>query len=294
MKSKRILVSGSSGFLGSNLCSKLIKDGHNVEKLDLIDDGSGTTIIEDISNIPDSRLYALGNFDVIYYLASPCSVVQFNKEPVKCIRNTIHGFSNVLKLANKSTRVIYPSSGNVYGLSKEYKENSIPIPTNLYAVSKLSIEDMALQSDKDTLGFRIFAGYGDREEKKGELSSVVGLFTKDILNNKDITLWGDGNQTRDFIYISDIVEALSQSIYLKSHPRIFNLGTGVNISFNDLILKISTIANKNIPKINYVDKPVSYVDNTCADMNLFNKYFKINMKTIEEGIKSYLNYLKVN
>jgi len=289
---KRILVVGSSGFIGSNLVKSLKEDYYNVVKLDLVDDGNKDTIIDDISTISEGRLYDLGNFDVIYHFGSPCSVIQFNNEPVKSIRTTLHGFNNILKLATKSTRVIYPSSGNVYGLATKYVENIEPIPTNLYAVSKLACEDMAKLSGLDTVGFRIFAGYGDREEKKGQLSSVVGLFVNDILNGSTPILWGDGSQSRDFVYIDNIVDVLIQAMNLKQyHPSVFNLGTGYSITFSDLIDKIASLTNRNVKPI-YQNKPQSYVENTCADMELFNKYFKIKPISIDEGIISYLKYLE--
>jgi UDP-glucose 4-epimerase len=293
MNKKRILVTGSTGFIGSNLIKRLqLNDNNIIVKLDKIDDGN-KTLVYDISTISEGELYNLGNFDVIYHFASPCSVIEFNRDPVKCTRTTLHGFTNILKLATPSTRVIYPSSGNVYGLATSYNENTTPIPTNLYAVSKLACEDMAKVSELDTLGFRIFAGYGDKEEKKGELSSVVGLFTNDIINRRTPILWGDGSQTRDFIYISDIVDVMVKAMDMKYHPKIVNLGTGVSISFSELIDKITYQLGSSVTP-EYKNKPMSYVENTCADTELLKKYFKINPLSIDEGIKRYIQYLGIN
>jgi UDP-glucose 4-epimerase len=285
---KSVLVTGSSGFIGRNLVNRLVKDGYKVTKFDKIQDPNGHTKLGDINTF---NLKELGTFDVIYHFAAPCSVIQFNKDPVNSVRTTTHGFTKILELAgNNNSRVIYPSSGNVYGLNLQCKEDTEPIPTNLYAVSKLACEDMAYLSGLDAIGFRIFAGYGDYEEKKGELSSVVGTFVNDILNDKSPIIWGDGSQARDFVHISNIVDILVQSIDKEELPPIVNIGNGMSTTFKDLIDKINLALGKDIQPT-YVPKPSSYVEKTCANTNLMHEYFNVNLIPLDDGIKRYIKYL---
>ena len=268
------------------------KQLYNITKLDLVDDGTKETNIIDIMNkkLLLELIHNDKEFDCIFALAGPCSVIQFNKDPVKSMYTTIHGFRNILSLATRHTKVIYPSSGNVYGDVDLFREDICPKPNNLYAASKLACEDLASVSNKDTLCFRIFAGYGDYEEQKGELSSVIGTFVNDILNDRSPIVWGDGLQNRDFVYIDDITDIFEQVIWLTAHARRINIGTGISTSFIDVVKIINKILGKNI-KPTFVGKPKSYVEKTCADTKLMNNTFKTNNTSLYDGINRYLKYL---
>jgi len=210
--------------------------------------------------------------------------------PVKSMRRSLHGFHNILNIARSNkAKLIYPSSGNIYGkVTSPQSEDLVPNPQNLYAISKLIWEDMSrLTTDITSIGLRIFAGYGIGEEHKEELASVVTVFLNEIMNGKSPIIWGDGNQTRDFIYIDDIIDGIIEAVNVDT-STVVNLGTGVSTSFNELISIINNYLDTNVKPI-YIDKPKSYVEKTRADTTYMKKLLKINPIDLKQGLKKYIN-----
>ena len=290
-QNKRILITGAAGFIGQNLVRRLMGkteitcvDNFSLGMKDNLKFFDGTVIETDVDeNLPNFDR----PFDIIYHFASPCSIIQFNKNPFECVRSTILSFGNIIKLAEKDgAKLIYPSTGNVYGTSYPNSEFTNPQPTNLYAISKLICEKLAEKAKVNTVGLRIFAGYGPGEAHKKDLSSAVTMFLNDIKQNKKPVIWGDGNQTRDFIFIDDIIDALIIAGEKNVAP-IINLGTGKSTSFNEVVFIINTLLGKNIQPV-YVPKPKFYVEKTEADTKLMKKELEINPVSLKEGIKKCL------
>lgn len=290
----RCLVTGGAGFLGQNIVKRLLKDGHEVLVLDNFEFGRRKSVPKDVKIIEhdiNKWIEIEGPIDFIFHFAGPSSVIQFNNDPVKCVRTTLHGFSNVLWLARvKNATLIYPSSGTVYsgtdGTCTEFSETK---PINLYAVCKKTIEDMALHArDVRSTGFRIFAGYGPGEEHKGDIASAVTIFMNNLKKNEAPIIWGDGTQTRDFVYIDDIVDAVVSVMKMEGKlPPYVNLGSGKTYSFNDILTFLEKTMNKDIKPI-YVPKPKTYVEKTLADLTLFHLIYKNKPRDIEAGLKEYL------
>jgi UDP-glucose 4-epimerase len=291
----KCLVLGGAGFIGQNIVKRLLKDGHEVTVIDNFEFGKRETIPEGVKVIEHDINNWIGMsepIDYIFHFAGPSSVIQFNKDPAKCVRTTLHGFSNVLWLARvKNATLIYPSSGTVYsgtdGICQEFADTK---PINLYAICKKICEDMALHArDVRSTGFRIFAGYGPGEEHKGDIASAVTIFMNNLKNNEAPTIWGDGTQTRDFVYIDDIVEAVVSVMKMEGKlPPYVNLGSGKAYSFNAILSILTLIMNKSIQPT-YVPKPKTYVEKTLADVTLFKMIYKFIPRDIEAGLKSYLN-----
>ncbi len=236
------------------------------------------------------------DFDYIFHFGAPCSVIQFNRSPVESILNTIQGFRNVATLADEhNAKLIYPSSGNVYGnINSPMREEDKPEPSNAYAACKLLCEEEAQEYCFDSVGLRIFAGYGYGEQQKGDLASVVTLFMNDITMRRPIIVYGDGEQRRDFIYIDDVVDAIISAAE-RECSLIVNVGVGTSYSFNELITTLLVELDINSDRnVKYVGKPSSYVENTCADTTRMENELKIYPLLLHEGIRCYLERLSNN
>ena len=293
------LITGAAGFIGQNVIKGLLKKGHEVIALDNFIFGKKESIPEGVKIINadiNNWLSLNEDIDYIYHFAGPCSVIQFNKDPVECMRTTLRGFSNVLWLARKKkATLIYPSSGNVYGPIEGPLNEFVSVrPPNLYAVAKKACEDMALHSKEvRSIGFRIFAGYGPGEEHKGDIASAVTIFLNSLVKDEQPVIWGDGTQTRDFVYIDDIIDTFMVVPEMTGKlPPFVNIGTGESYSFNYIIDLLNDYLGKNILPV-YVPKPQSYVEDTKADIKLYRIIFKLQPRNLEQGLKDYLRHMNL-
>lgn len=187
--------------------------------------------------------------EFVFYFGSPSSQQIFKETPSYSIKETINGFINVVEFCQEhEIKLVYPSSGTVY-----HKNNS-------YAHTKSALEEIHQAYGIDALGLRIFGGYGVGEEHKGEYASIIYQFCKQMRNGREPVLWGDGTQTRDFVYIDDIVDSI---LKLKDLNGIYDIGTGINTSFTDIVGLINTELKSLIKPI-YINAPVNYMHDTVC------------------------------
>ena len=300
IKNKKILITGIYGFLGRHLAQKLQSEneiiGINQPNQNKFFQLPNLNIIEgDISDVKTLENITT-DVDLIFHFGSPTSIVLFKKDPIKYYENTINGMNNILQFAknNSVKKLIYPSSGSVYSQNpRPHQESIIPKPSNQYGAAKVECESLAKKytDDVNSVGLRIFAVYGPGEEKKLNLSSVINLFLNDLAQKNNPVIFGDGKQTRDFIYVDDAINGIINSSE-SSYRGIINIGSGISTSFNQIIEKIKTQTGKELnPK--YVKKELSYVENLQADTKLMNFLLKINPISIDSGIKKFAQYLKI-
>lgn len=222
---KKILVTGGAGFIGSHLCRRLLKDGHQVFCLDNMFTGTYDNIGELYSNpnfefINANVIYPLHlQVDRIYNLACPASPVHYQYDPIMTTKTSFMGALNVLDLARKcGARVLQASTSEIYGdplmhpQREEYRGNVSTIgPRACYDEGKRIAEtlffDYKRQYNVDIRVIRIFNAYGPNMlENDGR---VVSNFIVQALRNRDITIYGDGTQTRSFCYVDDLVEGMT-------------------------------------------------------------------------------------
>ena len=231
-----------------------------------------------------------GDFDYIFHFGAPSSIIQFKNREYDRLADTVLGFLNIIKLAEKLSvdKLVYPSSGSVYGHSMPpQKEKNELLTTNLYGVGKIACENIASVYNKvNSVGLRIFAGYGPGEEHKKNYASLITLFLKSISKNKPPLVFGNGKQTRDFVYIDDITKCIIDAAERKT-PRILNVGSGKSYTFIEVIEKINKQLKTDI-KPNFVEKPVNYLENTQADITQMKKYLKIKPVDLDVGLRRYL------
>jgi UDP-glucose 4-epimerase len=302
--SKLVLLTGAAGFIGSHVLRRLMREGADIIAVDDLSVGTkenikffnGEFYALDVSEKSFTQLMNRYNFDFIFHFGAPSSVILFNKDPEGMFRKTVSGFLNIMELAveNSCRKVVYPSSGSVYGEAfPPHSEEVTPKPVNLYGIAKLTCERIAHYysrvKDVKSVGLRIFAGYGPGEDHKKEFASPVTIFLNSILNDESPIVFGDGTQSRDFVYIDDVVEAIIRCAE-RDTPPIINVGSGKVYSFNDVIRLINELLGKDIrPK--YVAKPVSYLEITQADISLMKNILEITPLDLKEGLKKYLKQL---
>lgn len=290
-----ILITGSDGFIGSHLV-KRFSDAliFKTVKLVCVDKSPKheDTLRMNIASKRFLKYFRSTEFDFIFHFGSPCSILQFKKNPGYCVDNTITGFRNILKLAEKSeAKLIYPSSGNVYGSSdKPFCETDKTTPVNLYGICKAWCESMAQSPKVNSVGLRIFCGYGTGEEMKGNLASVLYQFLIRMMKGKSPIIWGDGSQTRDFIFIEDMVNGILASAVLKGIPFV-NIASGVSTSYNDLVKLINEILETDLIPT-YVDKPDNYVVKTSANIDLMKFILGVKPRSLDVGIEQFIEHIE--
>jgi len=306
-KGVKVLVNGASGFIGSNLARTLFEKGAKVYSIDnfsYIDAEMSKsknkflnkfTIIEGDVSKKESWDKLPKDIEYVFHLSAPSSITLFKRTPKKCYNETVFGLWNALEYSkqNNVKKLVYPSSGSNYANCEiPHREDIYPKPKNLYAASKIACEGLA-SSYSDyvkSIGLRIFCGYGKIEECKKDFGSVIYLFIRDYMNGKSPEVWGNGGQTRDNIYIDDIVKCIIASAET-DYTGIVNVGTGKAISFKE-VLEIIKETLKTEIEPTFVPKGKDYVDHLEADTTLMEEILGVEPISPREGIKKFIEYLK--
>lgn len=295
----RCLVTGGAGFIGSNLALELEKKGHEVIIADNLLTGTKDNLKGfkgKILEIDVSKSFKVKEkLDAIFHQAAITDPrFEDNNE---MLRVNLKGFKNIIKLAKKNNaKLIYASTANLYGNGpvpmKESQEKEI---ISAYGKSKLIIDKLAETYFKKMhiVGLRYFNVFGPREANKGRAASMIYHLSKQIKANKNPRIFKYGEQRRDHIYVKDAVNATIKAINAKS--GIYNVGTGIATSFNDLVKILNEVLNKNLEP-EYFDNPYKkYQNNTQADTTLAEKELKWKAEySLKEGIRDYMKWLKQN
>ena len=262
---KKILVTGGAGFIGSHLCERLLNEGNEVICVDNFFTGSK----ENIVHLMDNKYFELIRHDIIehllveadqiYNLACPASPVHYQYNPIKTIKTSVLGITNMLGLAKRvKATILQASTSEVYGDPKEHPQketywgNVNPIGIrSCYDEGKRVAETLMMdyhrQNNVDIKIVRIFNTYGPKmAENDGR---VVSNFIVQALRNEDITVYGEGNQTRSFCYVSDLVDGFIRMMNSKDFTGPVNLGNPVEtpiIEFAERIIKLTGSKSKII------------------------------------------------
>jgi UDP-glucuronate decarboxylase len=305
----KILLTGAAGFLGSHISKKLIDNNHEVIGLDDLSTGSIKNI-EQLINHPkylfiehDVRIPYQAKVDAILNFACPASPINYQKDPVRTIETNFLGMINMLHLANETgARIIQASTSEIYGdptqspQKESYWGNVNPIGIrSCYDEGKRAAEtlcfDYRRQYNLDTRVIRIFNTYGPNMAI-GD-GRVVSNFITQALRNEPINVYGDGEQTRSFCYVSDLVEGIYKLLQLDKNPNTpINLGNPNEFTILELAKVVIEITKSNSKIVNN-PLPLDDPKQRCPDISL--AISTLNWKpTIElrEGIEKTFEYFK--
>jgi len=299
----KIIITGGAGFIGSHLVKKLLDKKHKIIVIDNFSTGRKLNIEEfkhkikivkaDISKQGKwSKNFA--NVKAVFHLAALADIVPSIQNPDKYFAANVLGTKNILNacISNKVPRIIYSASSSCYGIPKKYptSENEKIEPRYPYALTKRIGEELILHYSKiynlKAISLRLFNVYGTKSRTSGTYGAMFGVFLKQKIESKPLTVVGDGKQKRDFTYVSDIVEAFYKSLFYNGKIDIFNIGTGKPISVNKIV-KILKCKKVQIPK--RPGEPDITHANIKSVKNELNWRAKI---TIEKGISLILKELK--
>ena len=315
LSTKTFLVTGGAGFVGSNIVEYLLK--YNAKKVVVLDNlatgfedniknylslSNFQFINGDICNIDDCHKACI-EIDYIFHEAALGSVPRSIKNPIATHNVNATGFINMLIAARdaKIKRVVFASSSSVYGDSKILPkvENIIGKQLSPYAVSKITNElygeIFSKTYNMEIIGLRYFNIFGPRQNPKGEYAAAIPLFINALLNNISPTINGDGEQTRDFTFVENAVQANIKAMFeqnVKTDGTIFNIAVGERVSLNKLIGILKKLIGTTVQPVYKTDRPGDVRDSLADISKAQNALNYIPNVKIEEGLKHTLAWFK--
>jgi len=297
---KKAIVTGGAGFIGSHMVELLLEKEYQVVVVDNMSNGQ----LDNIELFKDNSNYSFFNIDLskkfddsifentdyVFHMAALADIVPSIEEPKKYFKSNVTATLNVLEACRKYgvKKIIYSASSSCYGIPENYptNENAKIAPEYPYALTKRMGEELVLHWNKlyklPAISLRYFNVYGTRARTNGTYGAVFKVFLKQKLENKPLTIVGDGNQTRDFIYVTDVAKANLSAAISDIDGEIFNVGTGSPQSINKLA---NLIDGKKI----YIPKRPGEPDSTHADITKIQSIlnWKPEVK-FKEGVKIML------
>lgn len=299
----RFLITGAAGFLGAPLANSLVADGHRVVGLDDLSTGNPDRLSPevhlvrgDIDDLP--KLWSLlQEVDCVYHLAARVIVRESVLYPREYNLVNVGGTVTLMEAMRDVgvKRVIFISSGTIYGNQKNQplKERFRPNPRSPYAVSKLSAEYYVRTIGElwgiETVCLRVFNAYGPGQPLPPSHAPVIPYCFRQVLDSGTIVVHGSGDQTRDYVYVEDVVSAMMAASYAEKINRmIINVGSGIETTVHEIIRTISEVTGKK-PEIVVNKSHDSGPSRMCADLSLAQKKLGYEPKvTLNEGFQRIL------
>lgn len=307
MKNKNILITGGLGFIGSHITNSLI-DTNNITVIDNLSTGkisylnnpsheNLTVVNKDLNSL--DLISNLQNIDYVFHLAAMVSVPKSVDKPITCNMENVTTTVNLLNacVENDVKKIVFSSSSAVYGenTNMPLKESELPMPSSPYAASKASCE-LYLKSfyesyNLEYTALRYFNVFGPKQDKNSPYAAVIPNFINAILENKQPVIYGDGEQTRDFVYVGDVAKANINA--MKSNFNgIINVASGKRITINELYEIIKNTLNCDI-EAKYLPERPGDIKHSHADISkLKNINLKIDNSDFEKKLIETINWFK--
>lgn len=304
-KIMKILVTGGAGFIGSAIVQQLLENNDKVIIIDNLTTGELHNIKPmtsfyplDITSNELEKVFLIERPDIVIHQAAQVSVQQSLNAPSLDCHVNILGTINILNscVKYKVKKLIYSSTAAVYGAPNylPIDENHPVLPMSFYGLSKSTAERyIQLFSQLYNLKYTIlrYANvYGPNQNLQGE-AGVIALFIKHMLNDESLTIFGDGNQTRDFVYVKDVAAANVLAIQ-KGDNQIFNIGSNTQISITNLINTLSELHEKEIIRNFEKPRPGDIIDSLLLNQKAKSELGWSPKFTLEAGLKETINYFK--
>jgi UDP-glucose 4-epimerase len=307
---ERYLVTGGAGFIGSNIVEGLLKGGHKVRVIDNFITGKRENIEpflndiefieDDIRNIEAVRKAEKG-MDYVLHQAALRSVPKSVDDPTLTNDININGTLNILMASKEMNvkRVVYASSSSVYGDCNVFpeKENFETKPISPYAVSKLTGEHYGYTFSKtyglEVVSLRYFNVFGPRQNPESKYSAVIPAFISRMLENKPPIVEGDGNQSRDFTYVGNVVTAnLAAAKAVGISGEVINIACGKSYSILDIVRYLNKLLGKKL-EVEFAPSRRGDVRKTIADISKMKKVLKVEVEVdFETGLKKTLEWFE--
>ncbi len=302
----KILITGGSGFIGSHIVELYQDRAEEIRVLDNLRtgyrhnlDGLRHTFIE--GSITDREIVrkAVEGVDYVFHLAALVSVPESMAKPGECVDINVHGLLNVLEEAATTgvKKLVFASSAAVYGDNPTVPklETMLPEPKSPYAITKLDGEYylgmFQNEGRLETAAIRFFNVFGPRQDPKGAYAAAIPIFIQKAVRGEDITVFGDGGQTRDFIYVKDIAGALSFAVETPGVTGVFNAGYGGQITINDLADGLIKAA-ESVSKVIHTAERAGDVRHSRASADKLRAAGWIPRHSLEEGLARTLEFFK--
>lgn len=313
LSDKQFLVTGGAGFIGSHLAEHLVVHGaKKVRVVDNLSTGSMDNIahlmshqnfefiLNDLTN-EQVCLDACSGMDIVFHQAALGSVPRSIEYPLQTNANNVNAQLNILWacVQQKVCRLIYASSSSVYGDDNHFPktENYIGVPLSPYAVSK-KVNELYAQVFSSlyklpVIGLRYFNVFGPRQNPEGPYAAVIPLFIDALMNNKDVIIYGDGEQSRDFTYVENIVQANIKAAFTTNEQafgQVMNIGAGGNTSVNDLFKIIAKLLQSQSQPV-YASQRKGDVQKSSASIDKASQMIEYAPTVlIKEGIEKTITY----
>jgi len=309
MEGRRIVVSGGAGFIGSNLAQELAKE-NEVIILDDFSSGKAENISE-LSKMPKVRVVKgtildfpllpqlFDGVDYVFHLAAESNVIESVENPLKTNEVNITGTLNVLLAARdrRVKKVVYASSSAIYGDAPlPHVETMIPNLTSPYALTKIASECYCQIFTQiyglPTVSLRYFNVYGPRQDSNSDYAAVIPKFIHRILANQPPVIYGDGEQTRDFIFVADVAKATILAAERDVKGEAINIACGKNISVNGLADKLIMALGKSLKPL-YADPQPGDIKYSVADISKSQNLLDFAPEwSLEEGLPRTIAYFE--
>lgn len=310
MKKTKVVVTGGAGFIGSHIAEQWLKDEAEVHVIDNLRSGFLSNlenlngVIFHKGSVTDKSLVfdVLQDADYVHHLAALVSVPESIEKPYECVEINIIGLLNILEAArhHKVKKVVFSSSAAVYGDNEELPKtiNSIPDPKSPYGITKLEGEYYLKMYNKEyglgTVSLRYFNVFGPRQNPNSQYAAAIPIFIKKALADEPVTIFGDGTQTRDFIYVKDVVKANLLAAKNDKVSGVFNVALGKSISINEIAREIIKLTNSK-SQIVYEEERKGDIKHSAASIKETVEQLNFHPEnSLIEGLKKTIDYFRNN